>query len=107
MDFLKPQSYNKTQKVGAFSVIVSIITMLFIHFPFKGYYIYESGDCLQWGIRYCEKYEQSIKSPFDWQSRGALIEWFGNITNLMALISFVLVIGVFFVYFFKEEKNKV
>lgn len=110
MEFLKPKKQNSMQRVGFFSSIGGMIVILFIHFPFKGYYIYLNGDCISWGgsglLRSCEEYERTIISFFDWHSNGAIISWFGDMTNFLVTIAFIAALGFLWVYAFRVKEDE-
>lgn len=109
MEFLKPKNQNSMQRVGFFSSVGAMIVVLFIHFPFKGYYMYRNGDCIRRGsgfLGYCEEYERTLISFFDWHSSGAIISWFGDMTNLLVTIAFIVAVGFLWIYAFGVKGNE-
>lgn len=108
MEYLNPKNQNGMQRAGFFSSLGAMLLVLFIHFPFKGYYMYRIGDCIRWEgsglLRSCAERERTLMSFFDWQSFGAIISWFGDMTNFLVTIVFIAIAGSLWIYSFREQE---
>ena len=109
MDFLRLKNQNGMQRIGFFSSLGVMLVVLFIHFPFKGYSMYRTGECISRGSGFwviCEEYEKSLKLFFDWHSYGAIISWFGDMTNFLVTIVFVAAAGALWIYALRGKGNE-
>lgn len=76
-----------------------------MHFPFIGYYDVYNYECsAAYGVIGGQPkcIETSLKSPFDWVSKGALLHWFGDMTNFLCTVIFIFVAGLLCLVFFKS-----
>jgi len=111
MELLKQRNHNKIQRVGFFTAITSVLLVVFIHFPFNGYYTHQNGErCLESWPAYigggCKEYEQIMRPFLEWYSTGAIVGWFGDMTNFLVTISLIFIIGFLWLYMFKEGANE-
>lgn len=115
MQFLKKRNMlnNKPQHVILLITLLIELSVIFVHFPFSGYsiYDYDYSRCAGYqpsfyahDAQYCTPTE-SLKSPLEWRSNGALVRWFGDMTNFLCTTLFILAAGLLCLHFSKDLKN--
>ena len=108
--FLSPSHQNRLQRRGFFNSLAVASLILFLHFPFDGYYInhyvttrYGFGPCpsaegaMNMTSEQLNQYSEDIRRcsddgemqllPFvEWKSKAPIIDWFGPVIHAAAAL---------------------
>lgn len=57
-------------------------------------------------IKHCSEGEHVSTSPFEWVSKGALVGWFGPISNIAIVLTFISILGAMFYFIFRSDFEK-
>lgn len=132
-EMLSPSRQNPAQQRGFFGALAIALIVVFLHFPFEGYYIEEyvrphyipgpckklfeedvknwSGEMLDQQMEENKKCSASAGTetqirPFtEWTSRAPIFEWFGSVVHAIAAIVFAISIGGTWLWVFRTHNN--
>lgn len=120
-DALTPAKQNPVQRVGFFASLAIAATILFLHYPFEGYYIddwvetrsfsapsacgpgnFNNSDILNRCLR---DGEMQIRPFSEWKSQTPIIEWLGSIVHVLIAVTFTLFMGVLWLWVFRTHDD--
>ena len=129
---LSPANQNTVQRSGFFGSLFIASLIIFLHFPFAGYnnerYVTTRigyGPCPKQvsleevknsstkeikkrieGYKRCSNAGEMRTIPFsEWRSKEPIIKWFSSVINTIVAFSFVLFIGVMWIWVFRNKNN--